>query len=223
MVLANETAKRDFNDLLSKSIQDSPFEPANPRATSTNTVNGTQGNARGDPHVPASSNSNLLYAVAMTSKPSSTVLENTSQGTSASKSTLSNSVSFNPSELTTRYAQIWGLLDRLEFALRKVELARWEHERIQENLLSEFEDRPSDEREEARFLQRLERDLSKFGLSNEKVNQAIASLKVHSAGATMRAEVTHVVSKNEQLFGILHSLGASWDIHVGSSLIFHFS
>lgn len=222
MVLANETAKRDFKDLLSKGIQGSQSEQTNTGPTGI--LNGPRETANGDSHVLATTNDNMLCAIATTSKPSSIVLESPSQGTLTSKSPLSSSVSFNPSELTTRYAQIWGLLDRLEFALRKVELARWEHERIQENLSSGLGDRQGDEREEARFLQRLEKDLSKFGLSNEKVDQAIASLKAHNAGAVMRAEVTHVVSKNEQMFEVLHSLGASWDIHhVGSPLVPLFS
>lgn len=220
MVLANETAKRDFDDLLSKSIQNSPVEQIGLEAAGI--LNGPRNISSGSPHTPNVSNDNLLYAAAITSKTPSTVSESTGKGSSAFKSSLSSSISFNPTGLTTRYAQIWGLLDRLEFALRKVELASWEHERIQENILSEFEDRQGDERQEARFLQRLKKDLSKFGLSNEKVDQAIASLKAHDAGAVMRAEVTHVVSKKGKMFEVLHSLGASWNVHhVGSPLVLH--
>ena len=120
-----------------------------------------------------------------------------------------NKISLNKSDLTTKYAQIWPLLDRLELALKKLEIARWQHDRIQINLQPGPKHHTNHyyQKIEANFLQCLERDLMSFGLSKVKAEQAIASLKLHDAG--LRAEVTHTMSKDDELLQTLQSLGAS--------------
>ena len=124
-----------------------------------------------------------------------------------------NKVSLSSPDATNKYAQIWPVLDRLELALKKLEVARWQHDRIQDNLqlgpkhYAEYYYRGL----EANFLQRLERDLTSFGLSKERVEQAIASLKMHDAGVGLRAQVKHTISKDDALLQTLQSLGASWE------------
>ena len=49
-------------------------------------------------------------------------------------------VSDDSSKLATKYAKLWDDVDQLEFALRKVETAKWEHERIEEKLLFKIEE-----------------------------------------------------------------------------------
>ena len=130
-----------------------------------------------------------------------------------SKSRINKTIPVDRSELTTKNAEIWGALDRLELAVRKVNTARWEHDRIQENLRFGIRD-ASDSRHqqmEDSCLQRLEQDLLNFGLSREKASQALASLQTHHVGAGLRTEVKHFVPKDDMLIETLQSLGASWE------------
>ena len=73
------------------------------------------------------------------------------------------------------YNQTWSITDRLEFALRKVDLARWEHERVQRKLImlaSKEPEKPSHDIEY--FKSRLREGLIKLGLPEERVENIIA-------------------------------------------------
>ena len=82
------------------------------------------------------------------------------------------------------YSRVWSVLDQLELSLRKVELAKWEHERIKKKLSlgGDEENNTKRKRKEAMYTQRLRDDLSKFGLSEAKVNAAVLNLKMRDAG-----------------------------------------
>ena len=120
------------------------------------------------------------------------------------------------------YAGVWGTADRLELAQRKVEIAEWEHERLQTILASnvKMETSTSDEwtEREKTYLMKFKRSLTRFGLSKEKIDQAIASVMTHHPSASMRTEVEQVVSQDDVLFATLHHFGASWQKNkVGAS------
>ena len=129
------------------------------------------------------------------------------------KPRISKTVPSSRPEIVKKYAQIWGVLDRLELALRKVDTAKWEHDRLQDNLRFGPKDgsESSHQQRETVFFQRLERDLLNFGLSYEKTSHALASLKMHDTGTGLRAEVKHLVSKDDALIETLQSVGAAWE------------
>lgn len=113
------------------------------------------------------------------------------------------------------YAKVWGTVDRLELALRKVETAEWELERLRTILASnvkvETSTRDDWTEREKTCLSKLKISLTRFGLKKEKINQAIASVMTHQPGTSMRTEVEQVVSQNDVLFATLHHFGASWE------------
>ena len=199
LVLAEDTAKREFQELVNKSIPSSDHRNT-PYSNSFDTAHGSQVS---DQNGSTTSQNPFISTMAtpIYQFPNHSHFE----------SRMLNKVSLSNSEATNKYAQIWPVLDRLELALKKLEVARWQHDPIQDNLqlgpkhYAEYYYRGL----EANFLQRLERDLTSFGLSKLTVEQAIASLKMHDAGVGLRAQVKHTISKDDALLQTLQSLGAS--------------
>lgn len=114
------------------------------------------------------------------------------------------------------YTEIWNRVDRLELALRSIETAKWEYERLQINLSknkhkSRAYQKQAEEEEEKANILRVKKLLSEFGLSKEKVNQALASVVIPGPGAGMRTQTECSVSRNDTLFATLQYFGASWE------------
>ena len=62
--------------------------------------------------------------------------------------------------------------------------------------------------------------MSKFGLSEEKVNAAIASLQTSEAGPGLRKEVKHKIARNKISFTAMESLGLIYAVlNVSASLL----
>ena len=128
-----------------------------------------------------------------------------------SKPRMLNNISLNKPDLTSKFAQVWPLVDRLELALKKLEIASWQFDRIQDNMQPGPKRYTEDhyQKKAAIHLNRLERDLLSFGLSEEKVRQAITSLKMHEAGIGLPGEVRHTISQDDTLLRALQSFGVS--------------
>lgn len=113
------------------------------------------------------------------------------------------------------YANAWGTIDRLELALRKVETAEWELERLRtilaSNVKMETSTRVDWTEREKTCLSKFKISLTRFGLKKEKIDQAIASVMTHQPGASMRTEVEQIVSQHDVLFATLHHFGAPWE------------
>ena len=68
-----------------------------------------------------------------------------------------------------QYDQVWRPDDRVEHALRKVDLARWEHDRFEENLHLGTWQQAEDAKTKSILLYRLRKSLRQFGLSKEQI------------------------------------------------------
>ena len=131
LVLANETAKRDFKDLLSSSNQDTSSE------TTLSEPNLAMDDVQTDSMNRAVTSNTTNYgflSTAVVSPITSAMPEVVHPSPPTSEPNILRSVSSKSAGWTAQYTSIWGIIDRLELALRKVEMARWEHERIQERL-----------------------------------------------------------------------------------------
>ena len=118
-------------------------------------------------------------------------------------------VSRNPSKLITKYAQLWNDIDRLELALRKVETAKWEHERIEEKLLFQVEEENGEKtrKKKAMLSERLQRDLARFGLNEDRVKKSMVLLTSPDQSTGLKVEIDHKVTIADTPFDILESLG----------------
>lgn len=110
-----------------------------------------------------------------------------------------------------RYADIWDTVDRLELALRNIDTAKWEYERLQSNIginkytFDTYQNRAEEEKENRL---KLTRSLSEFGLSKEKVNQALVSVVLDTADEATRTQTECMVPRDHKLFATLKELGA---------------
>ncbi|MCJ1261043.1 hypothetical protein MMC22_000907 [Lobaria immixta] len=110
-----------------------------------------------------------------------------------------------------RYADIWDTVDRLELALRNIDTAKWECERLQKNMvISKHISHTYQNRAEEEKGNRLKftRSLSEFGLSKEKVSQALVSVVLYTADAATRTQTECMVPRDDKLFATLKELGA---------------
>lgn len=194
LVLANETTKAAFGELFTKSTEGS--SQGNPISISEDTRSRA-------PTLSATSGSQSSATAAPTFLSIAEILHKSEPA-------------FPPPPSRRRtYAKVWGTVDRLELALRKVETAEWELERLRTILASnvkvETSTRDDWTEREKTCLSKLKISLTRFGLKKEKINQAIASVMTHQPGTSMRTEVEQVVSQNDVLFATLHHFGASWE------------
>lgn len=202
LVLANETTKAAFQELFTKSTEGSSSR--NPIPISDGSTSGYQSSATAAPTF--LSIAEILHESEPAFPQSRATKELPVFGNKPTLSTYSPP----PSRWKT-YANVWSTVDRLELALRKVETAQWEQERLQTILASRETSKPVDwtEREKT-YLSKFRKSLIRFGLEKEKINQAIASVMIPPPNAGMRTEVEQVVSQNDVLFATLHHFGASW-------------
>ena len=114
------------------------------------------------------------------------------------------------------YLEIWNRVDRLELALRNIETAKWEYKRLWTNMTkvkqgSRIYQNGAEEKEERANISRVKTLLSEFGLSEEKLRQALASVVIYGPSADMRTQTKYSVPQNDTLFATLQHFGASWE------------
>lgn len=101
----------------------------------------------------------------------------------------------------------WSQIDRLEFAAQKLELAKWEHNRVEENIVL---GRPggSDvtEARQKLLMDRIHHDLLKFGMREELVRAAISALSMsRTSSAAERTAVFPLSPSTSELLDILRA------------------
>ena len=106
----------------------------------------------------------------------------------------------------------WTRIDRFEFALQRLNLAKWEHERIEENVAIGSKNKPSldDQRREEFLLGRLRADMKKFGLDQSLVERALKILQKCGPWDTSRMEISYTAPKTESTMEILELAGMPW-------------
>ena len=213
LVLANETTKAAFQELFTKSTEGSssrnPIPISDDRTSRTSQLSSTS-----RPHSSATAAPTFLSIAEILHESGSTFPQSASKELPVlgDKPTLSTDSPSPPKRKT--YANVWSTVDSLELALRKVETAQWERDRLQTNLESNVTretSKPVDWRErEKTHLSKFRKSLVQFGLKKKKIDQAIASIMTPHPNAGMRTEVEQVVSQNDVLFATLHHFGAPW-------------
>jgi hypothetical protein len=139
--------------------------------------------------------------------------------TSATAVVTKPAISTVSSAIRSRYSQIWSQLDQLELALKKLDVTKWEHDRIEENLLMgpplsrEDVDRKSD-----LFARRLARDMQKLGVEEQRAQNAVDSLMEewgnHAHRLGTRMEIRHRVRRESVSLDTLRKYGVSfWECH----------
>lgn len=222
LVLANETTKAAFQALFTKSTEGSSLGnpisiPDNPRSRVSKS-GATSGHQSSTAAVSSfSSIAQILHESKSVLSPPRATKISPVLGKNPSIPTY-----LPPPSRRKTFAKAWGTVDRLELALRKVETAEWEHERLRMNLASnvkmETSLRPDWTEREKTYLSKFQKSLIRFGLKKEKIDQAIASIITYYPDAGTRTEVEQVVSQNDVVFATLHYFGASWQIDkVGTS------
>ena len=119
-------------------------------------------------------------------------------------------------ESLERPKHIWGHVDKLKLALKKLDTAKWELERIQMNVkLGRYE-----EHAEKQFflLRSLQYGLEQFGLSTEQIRWATNSLVELDQGFGKRTEISYMLPKSNVSVEMLQSTGVAFEtLNVRSS------
>ena len=211
LVLASETTKRAYQELMNTSNQNlisqdptTESESRTPKASTLlqSTTNGRQLNMtrQKDPVLPSQARYRPI------------VSQTTENLVSVPNQPILTSISSTSSKISTKYTDMWTLVDRLELALRNLETAKWKHCRIKRSLEDPLLETPQGKANKAPILLlQLEQSLFHFGLNENDIHQAIASLKIDMAGVGMRLEVKHAMAKQDSLFGKLASIGVPWE------------
>ena len=111
---------------------------------------------------------------------------------------------------TAKYKKIWGPLNRAELAPTKLDVAKWDHERIRENL--SVGGRMLDGRFHQSFtIQCLAGELGKFGIPAEQVGSAVSNLLAYDHNPDQRAQVHHRVPKSQLSAGALECFGIQFE------------
>jgi len=118
-------------------------------------------------------------------------------------------ISVESRDFSERYKRFWGDLDRLELAVRKLDTAKWELERISENMKL----RPVEEqgRKLSLLLGRLQDGLEKFGLSTKQIPLAVNSLFGLDKVFGLRTEISQKISKLDISFEQLQVCGVTYE------------
>lgn len=103
----------------------------------------------------------------------------------------------------------WTRIDRFEFALQRFNLAKWEHERIEENVALGSGNKPSldDQRKEEFLLGRLRADMPKFGLDQALVERALKILQESGPWNRSRTEIRYMAPKTQSMMEYLELAG----------------
>ena len=114
-------------------------------------------------------------------------------------------------EPDTRYRQAWSKLDRLAFALAKVDLATWEHARIKDRF-SNFKDDEFGESCDAiqYFTTRLRESLAHLGMNQHTMERVIVMCQSQELQQGMRVPVEHKYISSFEDRQALCDLGIAW-------------
>ena len=116
-----------------------------------------------------------------------------------------------PREPGSCYEETWGRLDRLAFALAKVDLATWEHTRIRDKLS------PSSKQELKEtddvihyFTSRLRKGLLNLGMTRRKIDRILDMCQSQELQRGMRIPVEYEWPSTATDRRVLHDLGFTW-------------
>ncbi|KAI9786724.1 MAG: hypothetical protein M1816_007865 [Peltula sp. TS41687] len=110
----------------------------------------------------------------------------------------------SPAEhLKARYREIWGQLDQLELALKKLEIARWERERIEWNILVGQTNRMELEWKRTLYVSVLVKKMKELGIAEDDAAMAIESLIESNHRLGHRMEISHKVHSDDLSFETL--------------------
>ncbi|KAJ6279685.1 hypothetical protein J3E71DRAFT_354567 [Bipolaris maydis] len=103
----------------------------------------------------------------------------------------------------------WSQIDRLELAAQKLELAKWEYSRLEENIaLGKARGSIDSEMKHEFLMDRIKSGLTKFGMREELVDAAISTLKANGAGPMPeRIPIYPVVSRDSEQLAYLRPTG----------------
>ena len=106
----------------------------------------------------------------------------------------------------------WTRMDRFELALQRFNLAKWEHERIEENVALRSKNTSSleNQKKEDFLLSRLRAAMTKFGLDPSLVERALEILQKSESRDTSRTEICYTAPKTESMIKSLELAGMSW-------------
>lgn len=191
LVLANEAAKQEFHHQA-----ESSGEMVNETALSSSGVSACSRQSK----VPT------LSLSAADNEPAPTATSHGQAPRTAEATKLAPSSQFIVSDSVCPY---WSQIDRLELAAQKLELAKWEYSRLEENIaLGKARGSIDSEMRHDFLMDRIKNGLTKFGMREELVDAAISTLKANGAGPVPeRIPIYPVVSCDSEQLAHLRSMG----------------
>ena len=109
------------------------------------------------------------------------------------------------------HAKVWGAQDRVEHALRRVELAIWEQERIEENRVTYQNGRGNDQSQVSSiYLHRLIGRLTMLGVSPVIANNIAFLFSEHNSQLGLRTLMDQSLAASGELLGVLQQLNIPW-------------
>lgn len=100
-------------------------------------------------------------------------------------------------DFAARYRRIWGQVDQLELALKKLDIARWERERIEKNIHMGRIDPVELESKRGFYVHALAWNMKELGIAEEDAAMAIESLIESNHRLGHRMEVSHKVHSKD--------------------------
>ena len=216
LVLANEAATQEFRELINSTEDDlSSGSPAfGPMATYGigNLVHGRLLTSNGV-MPPVTTQLAKAQVQPSTMEPGLQMAPPIQHNRGASKGTsvgiTSTTIPTSPRSLG--HAKAWGVQDRIEHALRRVELAIWEQERIEENLLTHQSGRGNDQSQVTSiYLQRLVSRLTLLGLSPITARNVASLFHECNSQLGVRTLTDQTLAPSAELYGILRQLNVTW-------------
>ena len=109
------------------------------------------------------------------------------------------------------HARVWGVQDRVEHALRRVDLAIWEQRRIEENL-SIHQDGQGDDQSQVTSvdLQRLISRLTVLGLPPTTATNVAFLFRERNSQLGIRTSIDQTIIPSVELYGVLQNLNFTW-------------
>lgn len=191
LVLANEAAKQEFHHQA-----ESNGEMVNEAAISSSGVSACSRDSKAP----------TLSLSAANEGPAPTAISHSQAPRTAEATKLASSSQFIISNNVYPY---WSQIDRLELAAQKLELAKWEYSRLEENIaLGKARGSIDSEMRHDFLMDRIKNGLTKFGMREELVDAAISTLKANGASpAPERIPIYPVVSCDSKQLACLRSTG----------------
>ena len=123
----------------------------------------------------------------------------------------SKGIAYWPRERRSRYEEAWNRLDRLAFALAKVDLATWEHTRIKDRL-SNSRNEDLEETDDAihYFTTRLRQSLLNLGMTRHRIARIMEMCQNEELQRGMRMPIEYESPSRITDQHVLHDLGIKW-------------